>query len=143
MTEPRKLAPMAAAFCQEYLIDLNGKQAATRAGYSEKTAAAQASRLLTNVNVQAEIECFMKKRAEKVELTADEVLKDIKLVKADCMQAVFDKDGNRVMANPAAALKALELQGRHLKMFTDKLEVDMSADLALRMKEARERTQQG
>ena len=38
---------------------------------------------------------------------------------------------------------SLELLGRHLKLFTDKIEVDVGADLATRMKEARERTQQG
>ena len=38
---------------------------------------------------------------------------------------------------------SLELLGRHLKLFTDKIEVDIGADLATRMKEARERTQQG
>lgn len=42
-------------FCQEYVIDGNGKQAAIRAGYSEKTAEAQASRLLSNVKVKKRI----------------------------------------------------------------------------------------
>ena len=35
-----------ARFVEEYLVDLNGTQAAIRAGYSPKTAAATASRLL-------------------------------------------------------------------------------------------------
>ena len=39
-------------FVREYLIDRNGTQAAIRAGYSPKTAAAQASRLLKDVKVQ-------------------------------------------------------------------------------------------
>lgn len=43
-------------FVDEYLIDLNGTQAAIRAGYSPKTAQEQASRLLSNVMVRAEIE---------------------------------------------------------------------------------------
>jgi hypothetical protein len=33
--------------------------------------------------------------------------------------------------------------GRHLKLFTDKIEVDVGGELAQRMKEARERTRQG
>lgn len=37
----------------------------------------------------------------------------------------------------------LELLGRHLKLFTDKIEVDVGDELAARMKEARERTRQG
>lgn len=40
------------AFCQEYVVDKNGTQAAIRAGYSDKTANEQASRLLTNVNIK-------------------------------------------------------------------------------------------
>ena len=43
----------------EYLIDLNAKQAANRAGYSPKTAQEQASRLLSNVKVQNAIAAFM------------------------------------------------------------------------------------
>ncbi len=47
-----KLTPDQEMFCLEYLKDFNGTQAAIRAGYSEKTASEQASRLLTNVKVQ-------------------------------------------------------------------------------------------
>ena len=38
------LPPQQASFAREYLVDLNGKQAAIRAGYSPKTAEMQASR---------------------------------------------------------------------------------------------------
>lgn len=43
------------AFCKEYVVDHNGTQAAIRAGYSEKTAQEQASRLLCNVMIKEEI----------------------------------------------------------------------------------------
>lgn len=46
-------------FVDEYLVDLNGKQAAIRAGYSPKTAEVQASRLLTVVKVPAHIDKAM------------------------------------------------------------------------------------
>lgn len=62
-------------FVKEYLIDLNATQAAIRAGYSPKTAEQQASRLLSNVKVQAAIQKAMDKRAAKVEITADMVLR--------------------------------------------------------------------
>ena len=42
-------------FCQEYVVDNNGKQAAIRTGYSEKTAEVQASRLLSNAKVLTRI----------------------------------------------------------------------------------------
>lgn len=38
-------------FCIEYMKDFNGRQAAIRAGYSQRAAKEQASRLLTNANV--------------------------------------------------------------------------------------------
>ena len=50
------LSPKQSRFIDEYLIDLNGAQAAIRAGYSPRCAKEQASRLLTYANVQAEIE---------------------------------------------------------------------------------------
>ncbi|HSP41826.1 MAG TPA: terminase small subunit, partial [Luteolibacter sp.] len=49
------LSAKQAAFCREYLVDLNGTQAAIRAGYSEKTARSQAGRLLTKVDIEEEI----------------------------------------------------------------------------------------
>lgn len=62
-------------FVAEYLIDLNATQAAIRAGYSEKTAAEQASRLLTNVKVSEAVQAAMKARSERTEIDADWVLK--------------------------------------------------------------------
>jgi phage terminase small subunit len=47
------LTPKQSRFVEEFLLDLNAKQAAIRAGYSLKTAKQQASRLLTNVDVAA------------------------------------------------------------------------------------------
>ena len=47
------LNPKQKRFVSEYLIDLNAKQAAIRAGYSPKTAEVQASRLLSLVNAIA------------------------------------------------------------------------------------------
>lgn len=69
------LTPKQIRFVQEYLIDLNQTQAAIRAGYSEKTAAEQASRLLTNVNVSEAVQAAMKARSERTEIDADWVLK--------------------------------------------------------------------
>ena len=73
-------------FCREYLIDLNATQAAIRAGYSEKTANAQASRLLVNVNIQNRIKELKSNRNERVEVDADYVLK--RLVEIDQMDVL-------------------------------------------------------
>jgi len=49
------LSPKQAQFVEEYVVDLNGKQAAIRAEYSAKTAKVQASRLLRKAKVQTAV----------------------------------------------------------------------------------------
>lgn len=71
----RELTPKQKIFVSEYLLDLNGKQAAIRAGYSPKTAEVQASRLLSNAKVQAYSKTLMEARAEKTGIDAEWVLK--------------------------------------------------------------------
>jgi phage terminase small subunit len=73
LTEQKKL------FAKEFLVDLNGTQAAKRAGYSEKSAGSQAERLLKDVDVRKLIDAAMQKRSDKIEITADRVLRQIAL----------------------------------------------------------------
>lgn len=61
-------------FAEEYIIDLNATQAAIRAGYSEKTARSQGQRLLTNVDIQDEIQRLKNARSKRCEVSADKVL---------------------------------------------------------------------
>lgn len=76
-------------FVTEYLVDLNGTQAAIRAGYSPKTAAEQAARLLTNVKVQEAIQEAMKKREERTEVKVDRVVLELwNTVTADANEIV-------------------------------------------------------
>lgn len=67
------MTPKQATFAREYAIDKNATQAAIRAGYSAKTAKQQGQRLLTNVDVRAEVERTLAKGAERVELTVASV----------------------------------------------------------------------
>jgi phage terminase small subunit len=84
-----ELTPKQRAFVREYLIDLNATQAAIRAGYAEVSASAEGSRLLGNVKVAAAVEAAMKSRAERTEITADRVLKELaKIGFADIRKAV-------------------------------------------------------
>lgn len=64
-------------FCEEFIIDLNGKQAAIRAGYSETRAAVTAVELLTRNDVQEYILELKKERSERTEVTADMVIKEL------------------------------------------------------------------
>jgi len=45
------LTPKQKRFCEEYVIDFNGTQAAIRAGYSKKTAAAIANEILAKPEI--------------------------------------------------------------------------------------------
>lgn len=65
------------AFVREYLIDLNGTQAAIRAGYSAATARHIASQNLAKLNIQSAIAAAQLARAKRTEITADRVLKEI------------------------------------------------------------------
>ena len=112
MAKGDKLAEKQSAFVREYLKDLNATRAAKSAGYSEKTAYSQGVRLLRNVKVATAIQAAMDKRAERTELTADKVLKNIEEVRQLALDAGEHNN----------ALKALELQGKHLKLFTDRVE---------------------
>lgn len=114
-------------FVNEYLIDLNATQAAIRAGYSAKTAYSIGEEILKKPEVSASIQEAMDKRAEKAQITAAEVLEGIKRVVARCEQAepVLDKDGQptgEYVFQANAALKGFELLGKHLKLFTEKVE---------------------
>jgi phage terminase small subunit len=99
-------------FVAEYLIDPNQKQAAIKAGYSEKTAEQIGYQLLQKTSVAEAIAKAQEKRAKKADVTAAKVLQEL----ADIG---FDKDNERTTDR----LKALELMGKHLAMFTDKVEM--------------------
>jgi len=85
----RKLSRRQSLFIAEYLLDLNGTQAAIRAGYSEKTAQEQASGLLSNVMVQREVQKRTEKRAARLELRAEEVIETIRETVARCKGPEF------------------------------------------------------
>ncbi len=74
------LTPKQAKFVEEYLIDLNGTQAAIRAGYSAATARQIASRELSKVNVQDAIAAGRAKLAEAAGVTAEKVVKEYALL---------------------------------------------------------------
>lgn len=81
-----KLTDKQELFAREYLKDLNATQAAIRAGYSAKTAQEQASRLLSNVMVQARIAELKSDRNEQIGIDAAYVLR--RLVEIDQMDVL-------------------------------------------------------
>lgn len=139
------MTPRQERYAEEYMIDLNATQAAIRAGFSARTASSQGERLLRNVEIQERIAKLRAAQTVRTNRTADDVLRRLwQIVEADVTRA-FDHSGrplpiNQLPADLRAALasvkhgdtfevrtncrlKALELIGRHMAMFTDRTEV--------------------
>lgn len=120
------------AFIREYLVDLNATQAAIRANYSKNTAQEQGSRLLSNVMVRARIDELLETRKQKLELDAQWVLNRLMQVANRTMKAEpvmkWDYEARSMvetgeyMFDSRGANQALELIGKHLAMFKDKVE---------------------
>ena len=92
-------------FVAEYLKDLNATQAAIRAVYSKKTANKQGARLLTFVDIQKAINAAMEARTQRIQRTADEVLRDISDIAKTAKNAFMDNPEQTALAS--VALKAL------------------------------------
>lgn len=151
-----KLTVKQQRFCDEYLIDLNATQAAIRAGYSPKTAAQAAARLLTNVKVQEYIAKRMAEKEKALIADQDEVLKyltaTMRREKKECIvvttseeRSMYVPDDNGTMrkqtvkketpqiveipARLSDANKAAELLGKAYGLYTEKVEADVDMDL--------------
>lgn len=135
-------------FIEEYLIDLNATQAAIRAGYSSDTAYSIGNENMKKPEIKACIDKAMAERSRRTGVNADRVIMelakiafvnasdvidaDTATVKADALpedtaaiQSVkvktFGEDGLEREIKMADKLKALELLGKHLGMFKDKV----------------------
>lgn len=124
MIEKQKL------FCREYVKDYNGTQAAIRAGYSEKTAAVQASRLLKKPEILEEIRKNQKELADSYCLSEEKIIINVQEVLNRCMSAIpvmqWDYDEHTFVEtgeyqfDSKGALGAIKLLGQHLGMFNKK-----------------------
>ena len=150
-----KLTAKQERFVEEYLIDLNATQAAIRAGYSTDTANEQGCRMLANVSIRSQIDKAIAERSKRTGVNADRVIMELAkiafvnatevidpktaTIKADALpedtaaiQSVkvktFGEDGLEREIKMADKLKALELLGKHLGMFKDKVELSGSLD---------------
>lgn len=146
MTEKQKI------FADEYLIDLNATRA-YRVAYpsvrKDETARANGSRLLTNANVAEYITKRMEERQERTEVTQDMVIQELAAIAfaratdyaevcGDVVKIRDTKDLSDTQVKAIEGIKegkfgielklndkerALELLGRHLGMWNDKLQV--------------------
>lgn len=155
-----KLTEKQQRFVDEYLIDLNATQAAIRAGYSAKTADVQGSRMLRNVKVQQAISEAMAERSKRTGVNQDRVVLELAKIAFVKMTDIVDNQGRikssateydlaciesmkykesesdtgssverEVKISPK--LKALELLGKHLGMWNDKLDVNITQPIVI------------
>ena len=156
-----KLTPKQQVFVEEYLIDLNATQAAIRAGYSAKNADKIGPQLLGKSRIKQAISKAMAARSRRTGINQDRVLRELARVAfinptdvINMDEATVRGDASRedtaaiasvkVKTIPTEAgniterevricdkLKALELIGKHLAMFTDKFNVN--AEMAVKI----------
>jgi hypothetical protein len=88
------------AFVDAYLVDPNASKAARAAGYSAKTARQIGERLLTNVDVAAEVARRQAERAARAKLTADRVLGEIDTLATSDVGDLFDLDADALRLLP-------------------------------------------
>jgi phage terminase small subunit len=146
-------------FVEEYLIDLNATQAAIRAGYSVNRASEIGYQLLQKTTVSKAISEAMAERSKRTGINADRVLQELariafvnptNVIDTDDATVKYDANDDDLAAIQSVKVKsiptkngegiereirfndkirALELLGKHLGMFKDKLEINGSMDV--------------
>jgi phage terminase small subunit len=110
------------------VIDGNGTRAATAVGYSAKTAAAQATRLLRNVNVIALIDQLRSDAAKRAAVTKDRITRELAQIAFSDIGDVFRTDPVTLMPTlrpieewPQSARQAISrVKTKHYDPITNK-----------------------
>jgi len=111
MTEnSERWSPKMEAFCQEYIVDFNVTAAAKRAGYADKGAGVQATRLLKKDNIDSRIEELLEDRRNRMRVTTDFVIGTLAQMARN----------ERMSEN--ARRGCLELLGKYLGLFKDRVD---------------------
>lgn len=140
-------------FCEEYLIDLNATQAAIRAGYSPDSAGDIGSENLKKPEIRARIDKALAEQSKRTGVTSDRVVRELAKVAFVNAEDVINFDSATILSDAsrddtaaiasvkvkmipmpdgdgvereiklADKLKALELLGRRLGLFTDNVNV--------------------
>lgn len=122
-------------FCDEYLVDLNATQAAIRAGYTEKYANTNASKLLQITTIKDFIAKRMAEKEDDLIAQQDEVLRYLTAVmRGESISEIvvvegtgkgFSKARNVTKApDEGERLKAAELLGKRYGLYSEKVEID-------------------
>ena len=135
-----KMTPKQKRFCDEYLIDLNATQAAIRAGYTEKYAHTNVTKLLQNTTVKEYIAERMAEKESELIADQDEVLKYLtSVMRGKSQSEVIVVEGVGMGESEARAmqkapdekerLRAAELLGKRYGLYTEKVEQQVDMDL--------------
>lgn len=165
MTEKQKI------FAGEYLIDFNATRA-YRVAYpsvkKDETAAVNGSRMLRNANVKKYIKERIQERQERTEITQEKVLEELAAIAFAKITDYAEVKNNAVLIRDTSGLsekqikaiagikngkfgielrmndkeKALELLGRHLGMWNDKVELTGLAEEQAKFAELLEQRRQ-
>lgn len=134
-----KLTRKQELFCQEYIKDLNGTQAAIRAGYSPESARQQASRMLTKDYILSRVHAIQIEECEKKSINEQSVLLGLQENYERCMQLkpakVWDSEKHEYVEcgqytyNPKGAVAALTKMGEYLGMFKQNVNADVKGSI--------------
>lgn len=116
-----KLTPKQSRFVEEFLRDFNASAAARRAGYSEKSAGNIGWENVKKREIQVALAKAIAARREQVGLTAEWVLREM----------VDTYKEARAAEQYGPANRGLELLGKHIGMFADKLDVTLHGEALL------------
>ena len=94
--DQKKLTRKQQLFAKEYLLDLNGTQAAIRSGYSPKSAGEIGCENLMKPEIQQAVQNEMDKRAFRIEITIDKVAQELGLLAFQNAKDFYDDEGNLI-----------------------------------------------
>lgn len=124
MPENAELKPKERHFCEEYILDYNGKESAIRAGYPEKSAAKKACLLLKQSAVMSYIKELQDERSKRLCMSADYVLTETLDTLRKCKEPVpvmeWDYSEHKMVRtgeftfDSKGACKCLEMLGKFL-----------------------------
>ena len=115
-------------FCTYYVELANGKQAAIKAGYSERTAEATASRLLRNNKVHDEITRIREKKLKGSIATGQQVMEFFTRVMNGEEKDQFGLDisaGDRLRAAQELAKRTIDLDNKLAGQADNKIEISL------------------
>lgn len=108
-------------FCNEYLKDFNAKRSLLAAGYTENTAAKKAREVKDRPHITRYLDHLQKARGKRTRIDQDEVLYRLNRI---ATKAEKDDDYG-------PALRALELMGKTMTMFSEKSSITIENPFAV------------